>query len=175
MRITGIVATGATLLAVLTITVPSASAATAADRFPINNQNGVISGDGPNGCGFDVSYQVIKDNEFGQVKDNQGVIRVTGSLVLKFTNQSDQTKSITRNVSGPFTLSTDASGILTYTGEGLSWFGLGPGGQTNTRLPGLVFTSGRVVVMVDTTTKPDPTVLSLKHQGTLENGCQLLA
>jgi hypothetical protein len=73
-------------------------------------------------------------------------------------------------VSGPSTEIDHPDGTGTFTGEGLSWFAFGPVSQGNTGEPGLVFTSGLVVLQIDS-----GFVTSFSLAGTQVNGCALLA
>jgi hypothetical protein len=99
------------------------------------------------------------------------VIRTTGKLVLLFQNHTTG-KSIVKDVSGS-TTETDyptTPAIIRFVGTGNNWFGFGPGGQANTGEPGLVFTSGKVVVKI-----VGNTAQSLSLDGHQENGCALLS
>jgi hypothetical protein len=67
--------------------------------------------------------------------------------VLSFTN-TDTGFAIVRNVSGPTTAINHPDGTATFVGEGNNFFGFGPKSQANTGEPGLVFTSGLIVLQV---------------------------
>src|SRR5690349_6968932 len=95
-------------------------------------------------CGFPIHVDVVTNNEYQDVTtlaDGTTITNITGNLVLSFTN-SGTGKSIVRNVSGPTTETDHPDGTGTLVGRGPNWFGFGPGSQTHTGEPGLVFTSG---------------------------------
>jgi hypothetical protein len=124
-----------------------------------------------NRCGFLIDVGVVSNNEFQDVTtldDGTTVTRIRGRLVLSFTN-SDTGSTIIRNVSGPTTETDHPDGNGTFIGEGNNWFGFGPGSQQNTGEPGLVFTSGLVVLEVS-----GGVVISFSLAGEQVNGCQLL-
>jgi hypothetical protein len=125
-----------------------------------------------NRCGFPIDVEVVSNNEFEDVTtlaDGTTVTKITGTLVLRFTNASTGS-TIVRNVSGPSTEIDHPDGTGTFIGEGLSWFAFGPVSQGNTGEPGLVFTSGLVVLQIDS-----GFVTSFSLAGTQVNGCALLA
>ena len=125
-----------------------------------------------NGCGFPIAVTVVSNNEFEDVTtldDGTTVTKITGTLVLRFTN-TNTGSTIVRNVSGPSTETDHPDGTGTFIGEGLSWFAFGPGSQGNTGEPGLVFTSGLVVLQIH-----NGFVTSFSLSGTQVDGCKLLA
>ena len=124
-----------------------------------------------NRCGFPIAVGVVSNNEFQDVvtlADGTIITRITGKLVLSFTNTVTGF-TIVQNVSGPSTEIDHPDGTITEILEGHSWFGFGPISQGNIHQPGLVFTSGRVVLQV---AGGAVTIFSLS--GKLVNGCELL-
>jgi hypothetical protein len=125
-----------------------------------------------NRCGFPVDIGLVSNNEYQQVTtlgDGTTVTKITGRLVLSFTNTVTGF-TIIRNLSGPGTSIAHPNGSGTFTGEGLTWFGFGPISQGNTGEPGLVFTSGLVVIQF-----AGGAVTSFSLAGHQVNGCELLA
>jgi hypothetical protein len=125
-------------------------------------------------CEFQIDVGVVANNEYQtvtQLDDGTIITKAEGRLVLSFTNH-ETGFTIVRNVSGPSTRfdfdDPDATG--TFVLEGLSFFTFGPISQANTGEPGLVFTSGRVVLQFH-----GNIVDSFTLTGTQENGCALLA
>ena len=103
-----------------------------------------------NGCQFPIDVAVVSNNECQDVvtlADGTTITRITGRLVLSFTN-TDTGFTIVRNVSGPTTETDHTDGTATFVGEGENWFAFGPTSQANTGEPGLVFTSGLVVLQI---------------------------
>jgi hypothetical protein len=124
-----------------------------------------------NRCGFPIDVKVVSNNECQDVvtlADGTTITRITGRLVLSFTNH-DTGFTIVRNVSGPTTETDHPDGTTTFVGEGENWFGFGPTSQANTGEPGLVFTSGLVVLQI-----AGGAVQSFSLHGTQVNGCELL-
>jgi hypothetical protein len=126
-----------------------------------------------NRCGFPVFIDVVANNEFQEVTtldDGTVVTKITGRLVLSFTNTVTGF-TIVRNVSGPGTTIVNPGGMTgTFIGEGLTWFGFGPVSQGNIHEPGLVFTSGLVVLQFS-----GNFVTTFSLAGEQVNGCELLA
>jgi len=125
-----------------------------------------------NRCGFPIDVEVVANNESQDVvtlADGTTVTRIRGRLVLSFTNATTGS-SIVRNVSGPSTETDHPDGTGTFVGEGLSWFAFGPISQANTGEPGLVFTSGLVVLQF-----AGGAVTDFSLDGKQVNGCELLA
>jgi len=125
-----------------------------------------------NRCGFPVHVEAVSDNEYQDVTtlaDGTTITRVTGRLVLSFTN-IDTGLSIIRNVSGPSTEIDHPDGSVTIVYEGPSWFAFGPVSQRNTGQPALFFTNGRVVLQA-----ANGFVTSFSLAGQQVNGCELLA
>lgn len=125
---------------------------------------------------FDIDVGVIVNDERQDVTkrgDGTTITRVKGALVLSFTNHTTG-KTIVRNLSGPTTTiaHTDTNGVVTgvETGTGNSWWGFGPSSKANTHEPGLVFTTGLVVL--DFTGNIVNRFSLVGHQ---INGCDLLA
>ena len=125
-----------------------------------------------NRCGFPVDVDVVANKEYQDVTtlaDGTTITRITGRLVLSFTHH-DTGFTIVRNVSGPSTEIDHPDGTATIVYEGESWFGFGPISQANTGEPGLVFTSGLVVLQI-----AGGAVTSFSLAGEQVNGCDLLA
>jgi hypothetical protein len=133
---------------------------------------------GLNRCGFFIDVRVVTNNEYEDVTtlaDGTTITNVTGNLVQSFTNR-DTGKTIVRNVSGPSTETDRPDGTITFVGRGHNWFTIGPNGQTNTREPGLFFTTGLVTIQIE----PAPvtgalTATSVSLSGIQDNGCMLLS
>jgi len=124
-----------------------------------------------NGCGFPIDVDVVTNKEYQDVKtlaDGTTITKITGNLVLSFTNQITGF-TITRELSGPTTKTVHPNGTGTFVGGGNNFFTFGPNSQANTGEPGLVFTSGLVIVEFDANTA---TGFSL--HGMQVNGCELL-
>src|SRR5690348_17316836 len=125
-----------------------------------------------NRCGFPIDVGAVADTEYADVvtlSDGTTITHTTGRLVLSFTN-TDTGLSIVQNVSGPSTETDRPDGTGTFVGEGLSWFAFGPRSQANTGEPGLVFTSGLVVLQF-----ANGAVTDFSLDGEQINGCVLLA
>lgn len=95
-------------------------------------------------CPFNVQVKVVENGEMQQtntLSDGTTVQNVMGTLVMRFQNLSTG-KTITRDESGPYTVTThpDGTGTASYTGN--NYFILGPHSRHNTGLPGLIFTIG---------------------------------
>jgi len=124
-----------------------------------------------NRCGFPIDVGVVANSEYQDVvtlADGTTVTRIRGRLVLSFTNAATGS-SIVRNVSGPTTETDHPDGTGTFVGEGLNWFAFGPVSQANTGEPGLVFTSGLVVLQF-----AGGAVADFSLDGEQTNGCELL-
>jgi len=125
-----------------------------------------------NRCGFPIDVAVVTNKEFQDVTtlpDGTTITQITGNLVLSFTNvQTGFT--IVRNVSGPTTEIDHPDGSATFVGEGNNWFSFGTVSQGNTGEPGLIFTSGRVVLQIG-----GGAVTNFSLAGKQVNGCVLLA
>jgi hypothetical protein len=166
---------GLAALATIGVLAGSAVATPSADsphRVPVNNTPFDL---GPGVCGFPIHVGVVADNEYfthqETLPDGTLIQQVNGRLVLSFTN-TDTNKTIVENVSGPgvFTTYPDGSFLLDAAGLTVSFFG--PIGQANTGEPGLVFTSGHLVVHFSGVTGAAD---SFELSGTQTNGCALLA
>lgn len=123
-------------------------------------------------CSFQIDIGVVANNEYQTVTtldDGTIVTMATGRLVLSFTNH-ETGFTIVRNVSGPSTRFDFSDDTGTFVLEGLSFFTFGPISQQNTGEPGLVFTSGRVVLQFH-----GNIVNSFSLAGEQVNGCELLA
>jgi hypothetical protein len=125
-----------------------------------------------NRCGFPVRVGVISNHEYQEVTtlaDGTTVTRITGELVVSFTNDFTR-KTIVRDVSGPTTTTVHPDGTGMEVGTGNSWWGFGPISQGNTGEPGLVFTDGRVVINF-----AGGFATGFALSGKQVNGCALLA
>jgi hypothetical protein len=104
-------------------------------------------------------------------------MRSKGTLVLTFAHvdaNGKVIKAVTENVSGPTTQTFNSTtAVGQFVGEGNNWEAFGPHGRGNTGEPGLVFTSGHVVV--DSTGSNPATATSFSLSGTQEDGCLLLS
>jgi hypothetical protein len=121
-------------------------------------------------CKFDVIQTTLKDNT--KVIENASGIHSTGNFVVQWANPANG-KSVTRNVSGA-TKTSISGGILTATFTGPSFIDMGPGGQSNTGQPGIVYSPGRTVATVNLNL-PQPTVLTFSATAPVTNVCALLA
>jgi hypothetical protein len=108
--------------------------------------------------------------------DGSTVVRITGNLVQKMTNESTG-KSVVVNVSGPTTDITSPDGTHdTFVGTGRNLFIFGRGGQRNTGEPPVVLTSGRVAATVTINTATGVgTAQTFRLRGRQDNVCELLA
>lgn len=124
-------------------------------------------------CPFPIHVVVVSNNEHvihdTFLVDGTEIQQITGWLVLSFTNTSTS-KTIVENVSGPQTSISAPDGSGSFEGLGTNWLAFGPRGQANTGEPGLVFTSGHVVVTFD-----GPVATSFSLDGTQVSGCALLS
>ena len=106
---------------------------------------------------------------------------VRPAAILTFThvtNTGAVIKAVTKDVSGPTTVTSDPKPPYPaqFVGDGSNWLAFGPNGRKNTGEPGLVFTLGHVVV--DSIGKNPATATSFSLTGpdsTQEDGCQDLA
>jgi hypothetical protein len=124
-----------------------------------------------NRCGFPILIAAVTNNEYQDVTtlaDGTTIQKVTGNLVVSFTNAVTG-KTIVRNVSGPYTQTTHPDGTGMQVAEGRNFWTFGPISQGNTGEPGLVFTTGRVVLEF-----ADGAGTSFSVSGTQVNGCALL-
>jgi hypothetical protein len=123
-------------------------------------------------CGFPISVGVVSDREYvihdTFLPDGTEIERITGELVLSFANTVTG-KTVIENVSGPSTSTFAPNGSGSFEGQGRNWLSFGPGGQANTREPGLVFTDGDVVVGFS-----GNVATSFSLSGTQVDGCALL-
>ena len=126
-------------------------------------------------CGFpdsEIAVEAVSNNEHQDVTtlaDGTTVTRIRGRLVVSFTSTATGI-TIIRNVSGPTTTIARRDGTGTVVGEGDNWFIFGPLSQANIQQPGLVFTSGLVVLQF-----VGNVITSFSLKGKLINGCDLLA
>jgi len=130
---------------------------------------------GPGVCGFPIHVGVVADNEYfthqETLPDGTLIQQINGRLVLSFTN-TDTGKTIVKNVSGPGVFTTFPDGSFLQDTTGLTATYLGPIGQANTGEPGIVFTSGHLVVHFSGVTGAAD---SFELSGKQTNGCALLA
>jgi hypothetical protein len=113
-------------------------------KFPTPAEDFTITG----ACSFDVGVEFLTNKSFAIVFDN-GVTISAGSLEVRLTNESDPSKSIEVNISGPgkFAPTADGGFVVEARGPWLFFFTpgeLGPGS------PGmLVLTRGQAILAVD--------------------------
>ncbi len=156
------------ILLAITVLAAVAPAAAAKDREPVTFDPFTLPA---NRCGFPIDVEVVANKEYQDVvtlADGTTITRITGKLVLSFTNTVTGF-TIVQNVSGPSTEIDHPDGTVTEILEGHSWFGFGPISQGNIGQPGLVFTSGRVVLQA-----AGGAVTSFSLSGKQVNGCDLL-
>jgi hypothetical protein len=121
---------------------------------------------------FAVDVAVVSNGEQQEVAklpDGTTVTHIWGGLVLSFKNDTTG-KSITRDVGGSTTTIVRHDGTGTEEGTGNNWWGFGPSSKMNTHEPGLVFTSGLVVL-----TFTGNVVTRFSLAGDEVNACDLLA
>jgi len=169
--------TGSRILLAMTILAAAIAPASAKDHVPVPFEPFSV----PAGawCAFPIDIDVVENKETQDVvtlADGTKITRIRGKLVLSFTN-ADTGFTVVRNVSGPTneTDHPDATGTLvtgTLIGEGNNWFGFGPTSRRNTGQPGLIFTSGLVVLELDLV---NHVVTGFTLRGKQVNGCVLLA
>lgn len=169
------------MIAVLAVLLGAPGAAAAADPrpTPVNNEPFDLR---PVFCGFWIHVGVVRDNEvhtITKLTDGTVVERVTGKLILSFTNTGPVGgrtggTSIVQNVSGPTTTTARPDGTARFEGTGDNWLAFGPGGQANTGEPGLVFTHGKVTVNSAPNAAGVPTATKFTLDGRQVNGCDLL-
>ena len=140
-------------------------------RVPAGNQPFDLD---PADCGFPIHVGVVKDNEYiihsTTLADGTLVQRITGSLLLSFTNTLTG-KSVVQNIGGPGTVTFGADGSFRFDGQGHSAIFLDPVAQATTGMPGLAFTTGHVVFLVDA----NGLVQSFTASGNQTDGCALLS
>ena len=166
---------GVVLVGVVVACLVGSAAALATDsyhRVPVGNTPFDV---GPQVCGFPIHVGIVSDNEYfthqTTLADGTLIQQVNGRLVVSLTN-TDSGKTIVKNESGPGTFTSYPDGSFLFDGLGHSFNFFGPIGQANTGEPGLVLTSGHVVVHYSATTgAADSFTLS----GTQTNGCTLLS
>jgi hypothetical protein len=145
-------------------------------REPVPFAPGVL--DAVRYCGFPIFIDPVVNNEYQDVRtlpDGTTITKITGKLVVSFTNQNTGT-TIVRDVSGPTTTITHPDGTGTTVGEGNNWWTVGPVSRPIIKEPALLFTTGRAVfVFGPVTGVPFPVASSFSLSGTQVNGCALLA
>ena len=153
---------------------------------PVPPEDGPPSSLGPT-CDYhpgfaptDTISVTIDTNRREQMVTISGDVKTTrtkGTLVLTFAHvdaNGKVIKAVTENVSGPTTLTFNSTTTFGhFVGEGNNWEAFGPHGRANTNEPGLVFTSGHVVV--DSTGMNPSTATSFSLSGKQEDGCLLLS
>jgi hypothetical protein len=161
------------------VATPVASATAAPPPVPIPKLFGTTSCNTPSGKPFTVYAYVVDNKEI-----NTYTIAANGDYVDVYTGQyfvsfQSPYKTIVRNESGPGTSTFDPNtDKVVQQGTGLNFFLFGPASQQNLlyKEPGLVFTSGKVVLAgtIDIATGIQ-TADSFSLNGTQENGCYLLS
>jgi hypothetical protein len=167
-------------MAVLTVLLGAPGAAEAANPHPtpVNNEPFDLP---PAFCGFWIHVGIVRDNELHTITNTNGttVERVTGKLILSFTNTGPTGdtagKNIIQDVSGPTTTTSRPDGTALFQGTGRNWLAFGPGGQANTGEPGLVFTHGKVTVTSAPNAAGIPTAIKFALDGRQVDGCDLLS
>jgi hypothetical protein len=161
---------GVATMALALAAVASGSPGNGAVRVPVGNTPFDLS---PDICGFPIHVGVVADKEYfihdTTLADGTEILRVTGKLVLSFTNE-DTGKTIVDNASGPGTATFFPDGSAVIDSHGHTVVTLGPADQATTGEPGLVFSSGHLVA----TFGPTGSVQSFTLSGTQTNGCALL-
>ena len=150
---------------------------------PVSDQDVAPSSLGPT-CDYHAGFAptdtisvTVETNRREQMLTTAGDVTTTrskGALVLTFAHvdaNGKVIKAVTENVSGPTTQTFNSTTTVgQFVGEGNNWEAFGPHGRGNTGEPGLVFTSGRVVVG-----STGITATSFSLSGTQEDGCLLLS
>jgi hypothetical protein len=128
-------------------------------------------------CGFFVDVTIVADREYivRTVTNSDGTVteRVTGHLVETLTNVSDPSKSVTLNVSGPFTVQLRPDGSAVFVdaqGPNVSFFS--QASQNRFGVPGILYSTGRLVRTFDAAVPHPVTSVSLSGNGT--DVCALL-
>ena len=162
---------GVVLVGVVVACLVGSAAALATDsyhRVPVGNTPFDV---GPQVCGFPIHVGIVSDKEYfthqTTLADGTLIQQVNGKLVISLTNVSTG-KTIVTNESGPGTFTSYPDGSFVFEGLGLSFNFFGPIGQANTGEPGLVLTSGHVVVHFSASTGAAD---SFTLDGTQTNGC----
>jgi hypothetical protein len=147
-----------------------------------------LGSDTPNGsitlpatrCPFPVHIAVVTNNEFQEsttLSDGTTITKITGKLVLSFSNANPGGRTIVRNVSGPSIETDNPDGTTgTVVDIGNSWNAFGPLSQPNipSSTPHLMFSSGLVIIKFATTNTGIRFVTRLSVLGHEEDGCALL-
>lgn len=150
---------------------------------PVSDQDVAPSSLGP-ACDYHAGFAptdtisvTVKRNRREAMTTTSGDVTTTrtrGTLVLTFAHvdaNGKVIKTVTEDVSGPTTQTSNSSTTVgQFVGDGNNWEAFGPNGRINTNEPGLVFTSGHVVV--DFT---GITATSFSLRGRQEDGCRLLS
>lgn len=103
-------------------------------------------------CDFDVSYEVLINQEYGlffffpPAADGTQRLIVTGHLVIQLTNLQQPSRSVVLNVSGPGTYLFHPDGTLSVVGRGINFLYLFP---TDDGGPGMWVTSGKLRIEID--------------------------
>ena len=123
---------------------------------------------------FAVSVAPVVDKQYETVHslaDGTLAIRVTGDLVLRFTNLTDSAKSIVRDSPGPYTVTINPDGSGTFTSIGLGINGFDPGVAAAFGVPPIAQTAGRLQITFTLT----GSVTSLSVHGRVTDICAELA
>ena len=114
------------------------------------------------------------------LKTTEGQVTPGGALILTFAHVNetgDVIKSVTQDVSGSTTVTTEAQQPYhsVFKGEDRNWLAFGPNGRRLTGQPGLVFTNFGSQTTVESFGKNPATAVSATIKGGSVDGCQLLA
>jgi hypothetical protein len=125
-------------------------------------------------CGFPIDVEPVSGTQYlisdTTLPDGTEIQQFTGDYVLSFTNLNTG-ETIVERQSGRETFTVYPDGSTLDEESGLGGLAIGPRGKANTGQPGLVFTSGHLVVF-----RADGiAVSSLTLSGREQNGCELLS
>jgi hypothetical protein len=108
-------------------------------------------------CGFDIGVSFPVNNEYSKLlKGSDGSVATltTGSLTASFTNQVTG-KSITENISGPYTVTNFGDGSAIWAFKGLTAFVLTPAQARQFGLPIVSVTAGALTASFAPGGSPD--------------------
>jgi hypothetical protein len=113
-------------------------------------------------CGFDVGVTVPVNREYSKLlkTDDSMTTLITGSLTASFTNLGTG-KTITENISGPYTVTAFSDGSAVVAFKGLTAFIITPDQAQQFGLPAVSVIAGNLTVSVD----PDGIFTSVSLQG----------
>jgi len=124
----------------------------------------------PDSCAFPVVLHTDTNKGVTTIFAD-GRILVTGAVKVTLTNANDPTKSVTLNIPGPGTFTTDPSGGPLLTARG-PWIFIFSPGNLGPGAPGaLIYTTGKATLLGN----PDGTQTFTHDHGTTTDLCALLA